>query len=141
MSQNRFVWNGLEELKAALRALPADLAAEAGHLVTAAANGAAADIRRSYPVHSGNLRDHITVDVGRGLGPFGAGSVVKNTARHAYLFEVGTQARHTDLGWNRGRMPAAKVFIPTTRRWRRKMYAELAKVVERHGLRVTGTVD
>ena len=140
MSGGRVVWSGLEELRAALRALPADLAAEAGHIVTGAANAAAAEIRRSYPVHSGNLRDHLVVRPAEG-GPFGAGAVVVNTARHAYLFEVGTATRHTDLGWNRGRMPPARVFIPTSRRWRRKMYGELAAVVERHGLRVTGTPD
>jgi len=128
---------GLEELRAALRTLPTELAGEAQHVVVGAANGAAADIRGAYPVRTGNLRDHVTV---RDLpsGPTGAAAKVVSSARHAALFEVGTQARHTSIGANRGTMPPGHVFVPRVIRARRLMVQQLVDLVRRAGLTVTG---
>jgi hypothetical protein len=134
---SRIVWNGLAELREALRNLPAELTAEASHVVEGAANAAAADIKAAYPVRTGNLRDHVFVSH-RDKGRFSAGAVVKNTAKHAHLFEVGTQARHNSLGANRGSMPPGNVFIPAMIKRRRVMYEQLKALLERHGLRATG---
>ena len=40
MSSNRLVFSGLDELRAALRTLPADLTGEPSNIVEASANGA-----------------------------------------------------------------------------------------------------
>jgi hypothetical protein len=130
-------WSGLEELKAALRSLPADLADDASDIVEGAAQAAKTEIYNAYPERTGNLRQHTTVAI-RASGRYGAGAVVKNTARHAWMFENGTQARHTAIGANRGSMPAGHVFIPIVMRWRRRMYEQLKSLLVRHGLQVAG---
>jgi hypothetical protein len=134
---SRVVWNGLAELREALRNLPEELTGEAGHIIEGAANAAAADVKAAYPVRTGNLRDHVFVSH-QDKGRFSAGAVVKNTAKHAWLFENGTQARHNDLGANRGSMPPGHVFIPAMIKRRRIMYQQLRALLERHGLKVTG---
>ncbi len=139
MANNRLVFEGLAELRAALRRLPAELTTEASRIVDGAANGGAADIKRTYPRRTGNLGDHVSVthfDQGR----FSAGAIVKNTATHAWMFEHGTQARHTAIGANRGSMPPGHVFIPRIMRARRLMYTQLADLLRRHGFQVTGTL-
>jgi hypothetical protein len=137
VSNNRFAFSGLDELKAALRTLPADLAGEASHIVEAAANAAEADIKAGYPVRTGDLRDHV-LSQALSTGAFSAGIVVKNTSKLAYIAENGTQARHTALGANRGSMPPLHVFIPAVIKRRRVMYAQLKDLCERKGIRVTG---
>jgi hypothetical protein len=139
----RIVWTGLEELKADLRSLPADLTGEAGNHVEAAANSAATAVRSAYGKHrvTGNLQDHVVVQE-RSRGQFGVAYVVKSTARHAWLFEHGTEARHyiTRNGVKHltGRMPPANIFVPTVMRHRRSMYDRLKDVLVRAGLRVSG---
>jgi hypothetical protein len=134
---SRIVWNGLAELREQLRNLPAELTGEASHLVEGAANAAAADIKAGYPVRTGNLRDHVFVSH-RDKGRFSSGAVVKNTAKHAHIFEVGTQARHNSLGANRGSMPPGNVFIPAVIKRRRAMYEQLKALIDRNGLKVSG---
>jgi len=134
---NRLVFDGLSELREALRNLPAELAGEAQHIVEGAANGAAASIKAAYPVRTGNLRDHLTV-THVDQGKYSAGAIVKNTAKHAALFESGTQARHTDIGANRGSMPPGHVFIPRVTKARRQMYTVLKDLLVRKGLLVSG---
>ena len=130
-------WDGLFELQEALRRLPTDLAADAGPIVIEAANDAAAEITAAYPERTGDLRNGVHVRVLSG-GPFGAAAEVVNRAPHAYMFENGTVARHTEIGANRGSMPAGHVFIPRIIRHRRQMYADLKAMIARHGLEVTG---
>ena len=137
MAGNRLVFDGLDELRAALRRLPEELAGEAQHEVEGAANGAAADIKRAYPVRTGRLRDGVTV-THMHQGKYHAGAIVKNRAPHAALFEYGTQARHTSIGANRGVMPPGNVFVPPIIRARHRMYQRLAEMLKRHGLVVTG---
>lgn len=139
---NRLRLEGLEELKAALRSLPADLTGEASNIVEGASNGAAVAIKSGYASHrrTGNLQDGVTVDHQR-VG-FSVRSIVKNTAKHAYIFENGTAARHrasgasTGLMW--GHMPPANVFIPTVVRARRAMQEMLIGLVRRAGFTVSG---
>lgn len=141
-------WTGMEELKEALRHLPADLTAEAGHIIEGAGNAAAATIKAGYPVlatpqgpksnagRPGELRDKLVVEK-VSAGQFGAAVVVKNTSKLAHLFENGTQARHSAFG-NRGAMPANHLFLSTVIRRRRQMVVDLKAMVERKGLTVSG---
>ena len=138
---NQFVFTGLDELKAALQTLPADLTVEASHIVEAAANGAEATIKAGYP--PGELQDKLSVAFSTSGASTGA--VIRNTSKLASLFENGTQARHyvskkgaTHLT---GSMPPAHVFIPTMMAKRRQMYDQLADLLTRHGLVVSGTAD
>jgi hypothetical protein len=133
----KFTWTGLEELKAQLRNLPAELTTEGGHLVEGRANGAVVTIKSGYPSRSGELRDKLTVEHTRSR--FGARSVVRNTSKHAVPFEIGSQVnRVTSRGVNRGRMPANPIFSQTMRRERRAMWGDLADLLVRHGLQVSG---
>lgn len=139
----RFVFAGLEELKTALRALPDDLTGEASNIVEGAANGAAAAIKRDYARGpTGNLIGGVYV-THFSRGRFSAGAIVKSAAKHAWIYENGTQARHyfTARGVRHptGAMPPGHVFIPAMIRARRRMYELLAAMMRRNGLLVSGT--
>lgn len=139
MAGNRIVFDGLAELKAALRTLPAELAQEAGEIVKANAAEAAREIRADYPSRTGNLKNHVYVT--NEARQFGASAVVKNTAKHAWLYDNGSQARHTDIGANRGSMPAAptgRSFVAHMIRRRRIMYQILKDLLVSKGLMVSG---
>jgi hypothetical protein len=133
-------WSGLDELRADLRNLPAHLATEASAIVWFSASQAKADVVAGYTAHrrTGNLADHVSVTTREG-SPYGTAVVVKSSARHAWMFENGTQARHNSLGANRGSMPPGHVFIPAMIRHRRQMYVALQSMMERAGLRVSGS--
>lgn len=132
-------WDGLEEYLAEIRQLPDDLTAEASSIVQRAAADHAQDVRGNYQAHrrTGNLANGVRVEA-RVMGPYGVGMVVKSTAKHAHIFEIGTQARHTDIGANRGSMPPGHAFVPPAIRRRRQMYDELIALVRGRGLEVTG---
>lgn len=136
---NRWVWDGLEELKRDLRNMPSELSGDASEIVVSAAQEAAGEIRAEYESHrrTGNLANHVKVEVIQG-GQFGAGAIVKSTAKHAHIFENGTQARHSAIGANRGAMPPGHVFIPIVVRKRREMYSELRSLLTDKGLAVSG---
>lgn len=144
MSANRFTFDGLAELRAELRALPASLTAEATHIVEGAANGAAATIKAGYPVVTGNLRDGLIVKV-QPEGQFAASVVVVNTSPHAWLYDNGSQARHWASGKSTGTMfavdgprPPQHLFVGTVIDKRRQMYAQLKDLLVRNGLTVSG---
>jgi hypothetical protein len=130
-------FHGILELKQALADLPAQLKGQATAIVLDNAHAAADDIRNQYPQKTGNLRKGVRVVV-KEIGPLGVAAQVRSAAPHAHLWEFGTEARHTKLGWNRGRMkaPPAPVFIPTMMRYRRLMYDKLAAIIEAVGLTV-----
>jgi len=137
-------WDGLDEFKTQLENLPADLTGEAAHIVEGIANAAAYEVKSAYAEHrhSGNLRDHVFVthfDKGR----YSAGAQVKATAHHAWLFENGSAARayytHNGVRHETGAMPPSHVFIPIMMKHRRVMRAQLAALLERHGL--TARID
>ena len=141
MTGNRVVWSGLEELKAALRQMPAALAQEGSAIVYAHARSAQQDIVAGYPSVTGRLRGGVRVTL-EANARFGAGAVLKSAAPHAHLYEFGTKRRQTKRGWNRGVMPKApldKQAIPKIIRWRVRMYSQLAAMLERHGLKVSGS--
>jgi Bacteriophage HK97-gp10, putative tail-component len=132
----RVTWLGLEELKAALQQLPADLTELAGAIVAEAADGAAEEIRAAYPEgETGNLRRGVRVKT-LATGAFSVARVVRSTAPHAHLFETGTQTRQTALGYHRGFMPGANIFVPVVSRRRRAMLEDLVAIVEQAGLDV-----
>jgi hypothetical protein len=128
-------FTGLQELKEALRALPGNLTAGATGIVAAAADGAAADIRGQYPEDTGNLRRGVKV-LAPETNAYGVSRVVRSGARHARLFETGTQTRQTALGYNRGFMPGANIFVPVLQQYRARMYDELAALMTDAGLDV-----
>ena len=129
---------GIDDLKRALADLPPQLKGEATVIVLDNAHAAAADIKGQYPKGlTGNLQKGVKVRV-QEVGPLSVAAQVRNTAPHAHLWEFGTEARHTKLGWNRGVMkrPPAPVFIPTMIRYRNVMYEKLAAIIEAKGLTV-----
>jgi hypothetical protein len=132
----QFQFKGLEALKTALRALPAELTVEASHIIEAAGNRAVLDLKRGYPVVTGKLRDRVEVTFTQ--SGVSSRALVRSRAPHAHLYEYGTEARHTALGANRGRMPPRHLFGATMARNRREMWNALRALLERAGLKVTG---
>ena len=140
MSSVKLRFDGMTELRTALRNLPEDLTGEAGHIVEGVANGAATEIRRGYPNHTGHLIAGVVVTHFE-HGKVAAGALVKSAARHAHLFEFGTKSRRTAKGWNRGTMPKApdqKRMVPVVVKARHRMYSQLADMLRRFGLLVEG---
>ena len=130
-------WSGLDEFIAELRNLPADLAADGSAIVTDTAEEARDAIVAAYPHRTGNLKKDVRLTV-RTAGRFGAAVVVRSAAKHAHIFEIGTQARHNKLGANRGSMPAGNIFVPIAIRKRRLMYERLKRMMQDKGLSVSG---
>jgi hypothetical protein len=139
MSSVRFQFEGLAELRQALRNLPDELTAEASRIVEGAANGAVADIGTVYAEHrrSGNLAKGLRVTHFEG-GKFSAGAIVKNTSPHASWFDAGTQTRQTKIGADRGAMPPTWTFVRGITRARRLMWTQLKELLVRKGLLVSG---
>lgn len=135
-AKNRLRFDGLDELRAQLRALPRELADEGSSIVTGSAETAASLVRAAYPEKTGRLRRGVKV-VKATSGPYGAGVVLVSAARHAHLIEFGTAVRHSRIRKDLGRMIERPIFIPIVQRSRRAMYEQLAELLERHGLRVT----
>jgi hypothetical protein len=149
MASNRFAFTGLEELRQALRTLPDDLANEAGVIVQQHAHTAAAAVQAAYAQHrdSGELADGVVVEQAD-AGRFGVGMVVRSKAKHAWLFDNGSQARHQQSGdstgvmWGaKGAEPPTHVFVKTMMAFRRSMYVELANLLRTHGLIVSESGD
>jgi hypothetical protein len=139
-SNNRLKFEGLEELRASLRRLPVDLRDDAEVIVFDSAKEAVDDIKAGYAKHrrSGDLADKVEAVQLRGNGTAFAGAIVQNKSKLAFIFENGTQARHTNIGANRGSMPAAHVFVPAVIRRRKEMYERLREMMRSHNLTVTG---
>jgi hypothetical protein len=147
MSGNRLFFEGLDQLRQELRSLPQDLAGEAGHETLAAANSAAATVKREYHVVSGALRDGVTVERAE-RDQFGAAAIVRNTAPHAWLYDNGSQTRKWASGKSTGAMwggvsggsRPTHLFVSTMVRERRAMYQRLKAMLVRKGLSVSGDV-
>jgi hypothetical protein len=144
MSANHFTFTGLDELREALRTLPAELAAEAATDVTSAAQAAEAEVRQVYEQHadSGNLAAHLFLSTS--TSAFGAGALLRSTAKHAWIFENGSQARHWASGkstgtmWGHTAQPPTHAFVRAAQKYRKQMYDRLRALLERQGLQVTG---
>lgn len=137
-----WTWSGLDELKQALRELPAVLSADASTIIERRATESAETVRAAYLAHrdTGDLADHVTVKTVR--TQFGTASTVKSSGKIAWLFDNGSQARHyvtahgathpTGAMW--GKTPAPHTFVNTMSAGRREMYGELAELLRREGL-------
>ena len=141
MADVRVAWFGFKELRAALQALPAELAEEAAGIVSDAADDAVHDIVGSYPYRTGNLRKGVKrKDIK--VGPYGPGVKVMNTSPLADIYEKGSQVRHyyTVKGKKHltGRMPARPTFVPAVVKARRAMNRQLIALLQRSGAVVTG---
>ena len=136
MSNNAWSWTGLEALKAALRQLPAVLRAEGGHRVTAHANRAALAVRSKYHQRTGELVEHVGVDLEP--GEFGFTAIVRSRSPLAFIYEEGTKPRRTRRGANRGRSPKHPIFISEMMRERALMYDDLRGLLREQGLTVIG---
>jgi hypothetical protein len=136
MSNNRFEFDGLDEFKAWLRRLPVHLRDDGAVLVEQRGDEAFDAIHAQYTAHkhSGNLANHLVQEVE--VSKFGASVVIKNTAKHAVIFENGTQIRKNKGGANRGAMPAGNIFIPVMQRKRRAMYDDLIELLKSADLEV-----
>lgn len=136
---SRVELKGMEEFKAALRNLPANLQREGEVIVMAQAEEARRTIQLGYPEGpTGNLKRGVSLE--RAASQFGAAAIVKARAKHAWIFENGTQNRRTSKGANRGRMPKAspsEAFIPKAIRARRRMVAALVDLVRKAGFEVS----
>lgn len=130
-------WNGLEEFKRQLRDLPESLTGQASAIVRRRAERAYQDIETSYPEVTGNLRKGLRLTQ-LDNGKLSVAVILKNTAKHATLYDNGTQVRHTARGANRGQAPATHVFIRNVSAQRRAMFGELKQMLIDNGLRVTG---
>lgn len=140
MSNNRLRFTGLDELRASLRRLPADLRDDAQVIVFEKATAAGDDILAGYAKHdkTGELSQGLQVQQLSGGGTAFAGSIIQNKSKIAFIFENGSQTRQTASGANRGSMPPAHIFIPAVIRRRREMYDELRAMMQTHGLKVVG---
>jgi hypothetical protein len=136
----RLTWQGLTELRTALRNLPADLAAEGGQIVASHAERAFSTVQGQYTAvaHSGTLAARLREAQEPGAMRFGVVYSVSSRAPHAWMYEHGTKRRQTANGANRGVMPAAHVFVTEMQRERRLMYHELAELLRRAGFEVSG---
>ena len=143
-------WEGLTEFRAALRALPAHLAAEAAPIVEKAAAEALVEARAGYerrpalrPGESRTFRGTGNLVSGLRIRPLASttsGVLVQlvNVAPHAGLYENGTAARRTALGHFRGSMPPGHVFLPAVYRARTRMVQRLIELLTREGFTLRG---
>ncbi len=137
MSPTRLRYTGLRELRAELRSLPENLHGEAENHADARANRAALEIRQAYAIVSGELVQGVQVEKVQRTR-FYAGRRVQSKSPLAFIYENGTVARQTKLGYNRGRMPPKHVFVRAMIAQRRSFYDDLRDMMRRYGLRVTG---
>lgn len=137
----RVRFEGLAELRAELRKLPADLRDQALVLVLNVGNDARDQIRAAYDAAkvTGNLSKGVSAEM-EPSGNFGVRVKVKSRAKHAWIYENGTVTRKTNLGANRGAAPPGRTFIPIMIRQRKALNHALADIVRRAGLRVVGDV-
>jgi bacteriophage HK97-gp10 putative tail-component len=141
VSSNRLELNGLSELRAALRSLPADLAQNAAEFVDEATQHTASSLRQAYPLgETGKLRAGVQVSVTR--TQFGVMGTVKSTSPHAHLWEFGTAVRQTRQGWNRGVSPShhRDGLIPIAVRNRKTLNGHLVGLVRQAWFEVSGVL-
>lgn len=139
MSANRLEFDGLDDLRSALRQLPADMASQGASIVETTAARVGADVVRNYPSRTGTLQRRVRVDHGVSARS-GVSAIVRSAAPHASLYEFGTEARRTGAGANRGRMPVgpeSSRLIPQAIRARRRMTDELTALVRAAGFEVS----
>jgi hypothetical protein len=124
---------GMDHLQRALHHLPEELTEDARRIVTGLAHSAAQEIRASYAIGpTGRLK--AGVGVVEPSSVYQAIAIVRSRARHARIYEQGTEPRQHKSGKKVGRMPAANVLIPIAIRSRLRMNERLIRLVESTGL-------
>lgn len=132
-----FEWRGIAELQAAFAQLPKALAEEANAIALTHAQAAEAEVRAAWAPHSksGEMLGELRIET-IAVGPYTRAAVLVATSPQALWLEMGTVARHTRQGWERGAMPGTNVFIPAMRKMRAAFYAEVEALLERYGMSV-----
>ena len=133
-----FEWRGFAELQASFAALPEELANEANAFAMQHAQDAEAVVRAAYDPHNrtGEMSANLRIE-SIAVGPYTRAAVLVDTSSHALWFELGTAARHTRKGYNRGAIVRpANVFIPAMQRARKRFYDDVTALLMRHGLTV-----
>jgi len=129
-------FDGMSDLRAALQALPTEMATEAAGIVGQYAGQAKNDIQNGYPIgRTGNLHNRVSVSVKPGNSA-SVTAIVASRSPHAHLFEYGSGRRVTNTGANRGRMPAAPEsarMVPKVQRLRSQMVRALIAFVRDKG--------
>jgi hypothetical protein len=144
VSAPRIVWTGLEELRAALRALPRELQDRAVGSVRQAGYRAGGRIGQAYPASHARKRGGGGVRLRQGVrvteeasSVGGAMAVVRSTAKHAHLWEFGTGDRANRYGPT-GRMVPSKygapVFVAVVEEERARMHAEFVTLLRHTGV-------
>jgi hypothetical protein len=132
-------WDGLDELRAQLRAMPAELTTEASAIVNETAATAVSAMLAEYP--EGELRDRLFQQP-LTAGTFGVGVLVKNGSGWAWHWDHGTALRHRAGGGSTGAewggTAPPHTFGRIMAQQRRAMYESLKHLLERAGLRVSG---
>jgi hypothetical protein len=136
-------WEGLDDLKEALRKLPRELVTAGQEIVSDEAHQAVFRIELNYGahVHTGYLKGSVWVREGQILAGAGAYARIVASAPHAHLFEFGTAARQWQSGKKTGTMPPAPPahqFVPEVIQARTQMFRRLAELLARNGLEVSG---
>lgn len=145
MSDMRFRWDGLDELRWHLTNLPQELSDQAQGIVRTAAHRAALRIANRYPVSGrakkrSGKRLRAGVSVKEEMSHYGARAVVRSAAPHAHLWEWGTEQRQNARGVNRGAMVPSKygapVFVPVVEEERARMFAAFIEMLRHAGIQL-----
>lgn len=135
---------GNKELERMFDQLPRDLVSDAAGLFVAAGQSAASEMRYTYPRGPGNpAKGYAGGNLINGVGSESGGVGMKtwvrvfNRAPHAHLYEYGTDARHTDEGWDRGIMPGRATFYPILDKWELRATEALGDLLRVAGLKVS----
>jgi hypothetical protein len=143
MAANRVELIGWNELLIQIRSLPQAFADEAAEMIDNTVEETAASLIQTYPIgpgsgryRGGNLRKGVKWGTTR--SGYGISGFVKSTAKHASIWEFGTQSRKTRKGWNRGKSPAHynQGLVGIAIRKRRELRGKLIDVVRRAGFEI-----
>lgn len=117
----QFTFDGLDEVRAALKSAPEALRRELVPEVNALVESLASEVTSAYPIGpTGNLRKGVRLTRVADAAGLLVGRVA-TTAPHSRIYEGGTVPRQNKRRANRGVMPAANIFIPAAIRHRARL--------------------
>lgn len=135
----KVVLDGFDALVAELTKAPAEIRAQGMEIIRQETEGHAQEVRNAYGQHrvTGNLERGVNTEYPSTQVLIG---IVRSKARHASIYENGTDVRRTNNGANRGRMPkpSPQLFVPLAIRRRERMRRRLADMLRGLGFQVTG---
>lgn len=131
--------DGFDELVAELTKAPEHVRVNGMTIIREETEGHAQEVRNAYGQHrvTGALERGVSTEYPSTQVLVG---IVRSRAKHAHIFENGTQIRRTNSGANRGRMPkpSPQVFVPIAIRRRERMKQRLADMLRGLGFEVSG---